>query len=105
MGLCAFDQPDRPSIIRGIDYLVRMQNQDGSWTEHETTGTGFPKVFYFKYDMYRNSWPLLALSVYRKMLVQSNGAPDPSSNGESERGAKLFAAATQPRVESEFLHK
>jgi len=105
MGLCAFDEPERPSIVRGIEYLVRMQNQDGSWTEHETTGTGFPKVFYLKYDMYRNSWPLLALAVYRRMIVQSNGAPDPSSNGESERGTKLFAAATQPHAESEFLHK
>ena len=40
----------------------------GSWTEFETTGTGFPKVFYLKYDMYRNSWPLLALATYRKLL-------------------------------------
>ena len=27
----------------------------------ETTGTGFPKVFYLNNDMYRNTWPLLAL--------------------------------------------
>jgi squalene-hopene/tetraprenyl-beta-curcumene cyclase len=67
MGLCAFDDPDRPSIQRGIDYLVRTQNADGSWTEHETTGTGFPKVFYLKYDMYRNSWPLLAMATYSKL--------------------------------------
>jgi squalene-hopene/tetraprenyl-beta-curcumene cyclase len=25
-------------------------------------------VFYLKYDMYRNSWPLLALATYRKLL-------------------------------------
>ena len=68
MGLCAFDDPDRESIRRGIEYLVRTQNADGSWTEHETTGTGFPKVFYLKYDMYRNSWPLLALATYRNLL-------------------------------------
>jgi squalene-hopene/tetraprenyl-beta-curcumene cyclase len=42
MGLCAFDDPHRPSIQRGIDYLIRTQNPDGSWTELETTGTGFP---------------------------------------------------------------
>ncbi len=69
MGLCAFDDPYRPSIQRGIEYLVSTQNPDGSWTEHETTGTGFPKVFYLKYDMYRNSWPLLALATYRKLLA------------------------------------
>lgn len=68
MGLCAFDDPFRPSIRRGIEYLVRMQNPDGTWTEHETTGTGFPKVYYLKYDMYRNAWPLLALATYRKLL-------------------------------------
>ena len=69
MGLCAFDDPQRPSIVRGIEYLTRTQNRDGSWTEHETTGTGFPKVFYLKYDMYRNSWPLLALGTYRRLLA------------------------------------
>lgn len=68
MGLCAFDDPHRPSLRRGVEYLVRTQNKDGSWTEHETTGTGFPKVFYLKYDTYRNAWPLLALSTYRKLL-------------------------------------
>ena len=74
MGLLAFDDPARPSIQRGIDYLVRTQNPDGSWTEDEVTGTGFPKVFYLKYDMYRNTWPLLALSCYRNLL-QSAPAP------------------------------
>jgi squalene-hopene/tetraprenyl-beta-curcumene cyclase len=58
MGLCAFDDPTVPEQ-RGIEYLIRTQNPDGSWTEDETTGTGFPKVFYLKYDMYRNAWPLL----------------------------------------------
>jgi len=67
MGLCAFDDPERPTLRRGIEYLLRTQNADGSWTEDETTGTGFPKVFYLKYDMYRNAWPLLALATYRKI--------------------------------------
>lgn len=74
MALCAFGDPDRPSLIRGVEYLVRTQNRDGSWSEDEITGTGFPKVFYLKYDMYRNSWPLLALATYRRL---SNGlAPE-----------------------------
>ncbi|MBI3417448.1 MAG: squalene--hopene cyclase [Verrucomicrobia bacterium] len=77
MGLCAFDDPQRPSIVRGIRYLTGTQNQDGSWSESETTGTGFPRVFYLKYDMYRNSWPLLALATYAKIAkvatVKSNG--------------------------------
>jgi len=71
MGLLAFDDPHRSSIQRGINYLIRTQEKDGSWAEQEITGTGFPKVFYLKYDMYRNSWPLLALATYRKLLDQS----------------------------------
>ena len=54
-----------------------MQNPDGSWPELETTGTGFPRVFYLKYDMYRNSWPLLALATYKQILdrvATENGA-------------------------------
>jgi squalene-hopene/tetraprenyl-beta-curcumene cyclase len=76
MGLCAMGDPNRPSIARGVEYLIRTQNPDGSWTEDEITGTGFPRVFYLKYDMYRNSWPLLALATYRKLVdrkVAGNG--------------------------------
>ncbi|MCP5520904.1 MAG: squalene--hopene cyclase [Verrucomicrobiales bacterium] len=72
MGLCTFGDPDRPSLRRGIEYLVNTQNEDGSWTEEETTGTGFPKVFYLKYDMYRNAWPLLALATYRHLVHRVN---------------------------------
>jgi squalene-hopene/tetraprenyl-beta-curcumene cyclase len=75
MGLLAFDDPHRPSVQRGIDYLVRTQNPDGSWSEEETTGTGFPKVFYLKYDMYRNSWPLLALATCRRLQKRPDAQP------------------------------
>jgi len=64
MGLCAAGATHSKAVRRGIDFLVRRQNRDGSWTEPETTGTGFPKVFYLKYDMYRNNFPLLALATY-----------------------------------------
>ena len=74
MALCTFGDPNRESLIRGVDYLIRTQNRDGSWTELETTGTGFPKVFYLKYDMYRNSWPLLAFATYQKLFDQKNSA-------------------------------
>jgi squalene-hopene/tetraprenyl-beta-curcumene cyclase len=67
MGLCAMGNPDDPALRRGVEWLIRNQNEDGSWTEDEITGTGFPCVFYLKYDMYRNSWPLLALATYRRL--------------------------------------
>lgn len=68
MGLCACGDPHRDSIRRGVAWLTRTQNADGSWTENETTGTGFPSVFYLRYDMYRLHFPLIALATYRKML-------------------------------------
>jgi squalene-hopene/tetraprenyl-beta-curcumene cyclase len=67
MGLCAGGNPERESIQAGIRWLISTQNHDGSWTEDYTTGTGFPCVFYLKYDMYRNHFPLLALATYRKL--------------------------------------
>jgi len=79
MGLCACGDALSPSLHRGVEYLIRTQNEDGSWTEFETTGTGFPRVFYLKYDMYRNSWPLLALANYRDLLR----AATPRNNGEA----------------------
>ncbi|MFM8418613.1 MAG: squalene--hopene cyclase [Verrucomicrobiota bacterium] len=69
MGLCAMGDPNDPSLRRGVQHLIDVQNDDGSWTEEEITGTGFPKVFYLKYDMYRNAWPLLALATYRRLCL------------------------------------
>ena len=57
---------DRKAIRRGAEYLLETQSADGSWEEPHVTGTGFPRVFYLRYDMYRNNWPLLALATYRK---------------------------------------
>jgi len=54
------------SLFNGIDYLVRTQRPDGTWEENYSTGTGFPRVFYLAYTDYRNTFPLLALSTYRK---------------------------------------
>lgn len=83
MGLLAFDDPFRPSVQRGIEYLIRTQNADGSWTEDEITGTGFPKVFYLKYDMYRNAWPLLAFATYKKVLAKKKGEPVNGAHAKS----------------------
>lgn len=70
MGLCSCGDIHRETIQRGLRWLISRQNADGSWSEDYTTGTGFPGVFYLKYDMYRNHFPLLALATYRKMLEQ-----------------------------------
>lgn len=73
MGLCTFGDPNNAALLRGVEYLTRIQNPDGSWSEEETTGTGFPKVYYLKYDMYRNTWPLLALATFRKLVAGASG--------------------------------
>ncbi len=64
MGILACGDLNRASISRGLRYLISTQENDGSWSEAEITGTGFPKVFYLKYDMYRQNFPLLALATY-----------------------------------------
>ncbi len=45
MGLCACGDASRESIERGVAYLTRTQEADGSWTEDYTTGTGFRASF------------------------------------------------------------
>jgi squalene-hopene/tetraprenyl-beta-curcumene cyclase len=62
MGLLAAGRGDSPAVRRGVRHLVETQAPDGAWDEPPFTGTGFPRVFYLKYPMYRKYFPLLALS-------------------------------------------
>jgi len=64
MGICACGDLDRPSVQHGLRYLLSTQKRNGAWEEPQITGTGFPRVFYLKYDMYRQNFPLLALATY-----------------------------------------
>ena len=66
LGLIAGGDVTSESLMRGVEYLSRTQRVDGGWDEDETTGTGFPKVFYLSYHMYRDSFPLLALAEFAK---------------------------------------
>jgi squalene-hopene/tetraprenyl-beta-curcumene cyclase len=75
LGLCAFPEMNRKSVEKGVEYLVSTQNPDGSWSETLITGTGFPRVFYLKYDMYRNNWPLMALARYASGVSASGPEP------------------------------
>ena len=53
-------------IERGLAHLSRTQRPDGSWTEEYYTGTGFPRVFYLKYHLYSQYFPLMALGQYQR---------------------------------------
>jgi squalene-hopene/tetraprenyl-beta-curcumene cyclase len=44
---------------------VREQREDGTWDEPFFTGTGFPRVFYLRYHLYRIYFPLMALATWR----------------------------------------
>ena len=90
--------PDDPDLIRAIDWLVSMQlseadagmrksNPDGdppgSWVETEFTGTGFPRVFYLRYHLYRLYFPLMAigrfLAAHQKPELQDMKSVEDSS--------------------------
>ena len=68
IGLLAASGPDDPAARRAAEYLLATQNPDGSWNEELFTGTGFPRVFYLGYHLYRNSFPLYALARYRNRI-------------------------------------
>ena len=53
------------------DIEVTGEAEDETWDEDGFTGTGFPKVFYIRYHMYRSYFPLLALSKYRNTVGSS----------------------------------
>ena len=65
IGLLASADPGDPGIAKAASWLVQQQNEDGSWGESDFTGTGFPCVFYLKYHLYRNSFPVYALARFR----------------------------------------
>jgi squalene-hopene/tetraprenyl-beta-curcumene cyclase len=71
MGLLAANDTRSDSLQRGIAYLLKTQRRDGSWDESLYTGTGFPRVFYLEYTIYRQYFPLLALTIYAKIAAQS----------------------------------
>jgi squalene-hopene/tetraprenyl-beta-curcumene cyclase len=66
MGLVAGGDASSESVRKGVEYLIRTQHEQGGWEERLATGTGFPGVFYLTYHLYRQSFPVLALSEFLK---------------------------------------
>jgi len=71
IGLLAAAGPGDSASSKAAEYLVAQQNEDGSWDEEEFTGTGFPCVFYLKYHLYRNSFPVYALARFYNQSRQA----------------------------------
>jgi squalene-hopene/tetraprenyl-beta-curcumene cyclase len=65
MGLICAGRAHGPPVRRGVDFLLNTQRPDGTWDERLYTGAGFPKVFYLQYHLYRHSFPLMALGMWR----------------------------------------
>jgi len=77
MGLISAGDDRSDSVANGVRWLVQHQEADGSWDESTrvggfkqaiVTGTGFPKVYYLAYTLYRQYFPLMALSAYKRMM-------------------------------------
>ena len=66
MGLMAAGDVESEAVGRGINFLLETQQEDGTWNEDVFTGTGFPRVFYLKYHLYRIYFPLMALSRFAR---------------------------------------
>jgi squalene-hopene/tetraprenyl-beta-curcumene cyclase len=80
LGLLAAGDDRSDSIAKGVRWLLTRQQPDGSWDESMgeglarqsiVTGTGFPSVFYLAYTMYRQYFPLLALTGYRRTMERA----------------------------------
>jgi len=66
MGLMATGDYESVSVVRGFKWLLDHQTLEGTWDEELFTGTGFPKVFYLRYHMYRHYFPLFAFGMYSR---------------------------------------
>jgi squalene-hopene/tetraprenyl-beta-curcumene cyclase len=80
LGLLSAGDNRSDSVAKGVRWLLERQRPDGSWDEsmgegatHQAvvTGTGFPRVFYLSYHLYRNYFPLLALTDYRRAMARA----------------------------------
>jgi squalene-hopene/tetraprenyl-beta-curcumene cyclase len=90
LGLLATGEVDSPEVVRGVEFLLREQSADGSWTEEHWTGTGFPSVFYLRYHLYPVYFPLLALATYEKEKAKTGRGVRNEQN--------LRIASSTPRV-------
>ncbi len=70
MAMMAALGADDPCVTRAVQWLIDHQAADGAWDEPWYTGTGFPRVFYLKYHLYRHYFPVMALARYKKQITR-----------------------------------
>ncbi|MBL9149688.1 MAG: squalene--hopene cyclase [Phycisphaerae bacterium] len=94
---------DDPDLLRAIRWLAATQlsvadaadparNPDrdppGSWVETEFTGTGFPKVFYLRYHLYRLYFPTMAIGRF----CRAHGMAAATPSASDRRAAQLVGS-------------
>ncbi|HEX7009476.1 MAG TPA: squalene--hopene cyclase [Phycisphaeraceae bacterium] len=67
MALMAVFGPHDPAVQRAIAWLCDTQLDSGTWHEEWFTGTGFPRVFYLRYHLYRHYFPLMAIGRWLRL--------------------------------------
>ncbi len=67
LGLMAAGEVNHPVVERGIEYLLRSNDDTGLWPELEFTAVGFPRVFFLRYHGYAKFFPLWALARFRNL--------------------------------------
>ena len=67
LGLLAAGEAGSAAVRRGVEYLLRTQQDDGLWSDPGFTAPGFPRVFYLRYHGYCGYFPLWALAAYRTL--------------------------------------
>jgi len=80
LGLLAAGDTRSDSVAKGVRWLIERQHKNGSWDElvpgrngeSYYTGTGFPRVFYLGYHLYKQYFPLLALTTYRRAMERGD---------------------------------
>lgn len=89
LGLLAAGDDRSDSIAKGVRWLLQRQQPDGGWDESIGsgitrqalyTGTGFPRVFYLAYTLYRQYFPLLALTTCKRAMERTAKATGNRSN-------------------------
>ena len=110
LALISSGDANSEACFRGVQYLLDIQQDDGSWDEPYFTGTGFPGYgigqrpngkpkpgdpgyqgldmpagFMINYHLYRNYWPLLALGRFARAIAKSQ-----------KEGKRQLEGATSP---------
>ncbi len=73
LALLAGGDTTSTSLNDGVEFLLKTQTGEGTWDEDLATGTGFPRVFYLSYHLYRHSFPLLALNAFLRSRNPARG--------------------------------